>query len=149
MRVSPLFAGLCCMLMSGVFANHLRGRSLHPEDKSESKSTQGYTDDFCMTDECFGPDPEFDGANMIGVVLGFAVTGLFMIFGIVVQIRDAIHRVDNCHADLAKDRRKLQEQGCDAKMMDQYDNEFIERENRKKLTKEEAEKERLDLMAKN
>lgn len=33
--------------------------------------------------------------------------------------------------------------------MQQIDNEFNERENRKKLTKEEAEKERLDLMAKN
>ena len=115
MRVSPLFAGLCCMLMSGVLANNLRGRSLHAEDKSESKSTQGYTDDFCNVDACYGDDPEFEGANLVGVIVGFAVTGLFMLFGIVVQIRDAIRRVDNYRADLDKDRRKLREQGCDDK----------------------------------
>ena len=148
MRVSPLSAALCCLLMSSAFASHLHGRSLH-ENKADSLSDDGYTDKFCMKDFCFGPDPEFEGGNLIGVVLGFAVTGIFMIFGIVVQIRDAIHRVDNYHADLAKDRRKLEEQGCDQQALDLYDREFHERENAKAKTKEEMEKERLELMAKN
>ena len=43
----------------------------------------------------------------------------------------------------------MRDQGCDAKMMDQYDQEFFERENAKKKTAEELERERLELMAKN
>ena len=149
MRVSPLFAALCCMLMSSAFANHLKGRSLNDFKKEDSLSSDGFTDQMCMSDVCFGPDPEFDGANLIGVILGFVVTGAFMIFGIFVQIRDAIKRVDDYHADLRKDIQKLRDQGCDAKALASYENEFYERENAKKKTAEEMEKERLELMAKN
>ena len=111
MRVSSLLA-LCCLLMSCVTAasESLRGRRLHGE-KEDSASEQGYTDKFCMDDKCHAPKPEFEGANLVGLCIGFTVTALFMIFGVVVIIRDEIHRIRNYKAQLVTDRAKLTQQG--------------------------------------
>lgn len=147
MRVSPL---LGCMLVAAVYANELRGRALHEDDdKANSKSTLGYTKVLCMTDDCHAEKPEFEGMNMIGLCVGFAVTALFMIFGVIVIIRDEIHRHRKYKQDLIVDQEKLRKSGVDAGLQQAYDKEFFDRENAKKKTAEELEKERLELMAKN
>ena len=153
MRVSPFLAALCGLLMISCIVaadsdNHLRGRSLHPLP-DETKSVQGYTKTFCSLDICHGEDPVFEDGNLVGLAIGFTVTGIFMTFGVVVIIRDEMHRVVNYNADLDKDRAKLRGQGVDAATMQSYDQEFFTRENTKKKSAAELEKERLELMAKN
>lgn len=149
MRVSSLLV-LSCLFMSYVAAANgaLRGRKLHG-DKDESNSEQGFTDKFCMGDECHAPKPEFDGANLAGLIIGFVVTGLFMIFGVIVIIRDEINRMHDFREQLVQDRDKLRRQGIDDGTLAKYDGEFMTRETAKKKTAEELERERQELMAKN
>lgn len=107
MRVSSLLV-LSCLFMSYVAAANgaLRGRKLHTE-KEDSNSEQGFTDRFCMSDKCHAEKPEFEGGNLIGIIVGFVVTGLFMIFGVVVIIRDEIKRIHDFRDQLVQDRNKL------------------------------------------
>ena len=102
-----------------------------------------------MTEKCHAPKPEFDGANLIGLCIGFTVTAIFMTFGVVVIIRDEIHRIRNYRAQLVTDRAKLSAQGITAQQLADYDREFVQRETAKKKTAEELERERQELMAKN
>ena len=107
MRVSSLLV-LSCLFMSYVAAANgaLRGRKLHAE-KEDSNSEQGFTDRFCMSDKCYAEKPEFEGGTLIGIIVGFVVTGLFMLFGVVVIIRDEIKRIHDFRDQLVQDRNKL------------------------------------------
>ena len=94
MRVFALFAALCGLLVTSVAAHDqiLRGRGLHAMDNSESLSVEGYTKVFCMSDRCHAPPPEFEGGALIGMILGFGVTGCFVIFGFITIILDEKRR---------------------------------------------------------
>ena len=151
MRVSSLVAISLCLLMSSVAAGEvLQGRKLYGfESKGDSLSEKGFTDEFCMDEKCHAEKPEFEGMNLVGLAVGFTVTAIFMIFGVMVIIRDEIHRIRNYRAQLVTDRSKLQAMGVTAQQLQDYDNEFTNRETAKKKTAEELERERQELMAKN
>jgi len=136
-------------MMVSVMANEtLRGRALHTE-KAETKSTKGFTDIFCMSDKCHAEAPEFEGANLIGLAVGFTVTAGFMIFGVIVIIRDEIKRHKDYAADLINDVHRLEAAGASEQMIKDINRAFYEKENAKKKSAAELEKERLELMAKN
>lgn len=148
MRVSSILAAISLMMVSAMANETLRGRALHTE-KDETKSTKGFTDIFCMTEQCHAEAPEFEGANLIGLCVGFTVTAGFMIFGVIVIIRDEINRHKKYAADLINDRDRLKRAGASDKDIQDIDRQFFEKENAKKKTAAELEKERLELMAKN
>ena len=149
MRASFILAAIC-LLFASVTANDqiLRGRALHtsPED---TKSTKGFTKVFCMSHECHAEPAEFEGGHLIGLIVGFVVTAGFMLFGVIVIIKDEIDRHGKYAQQLIDDRIKLRAAGATDADIAAYDREFFERENAKKKTAAELEKERLELMAKN
>ena len=118
--------------------------------KEESGSLEGFTNKFCMTSDCMAEKPEFEGGPLVGVILGFSVTFLFMLFGAIKIIIDEIERHAKYNQDLIDDVEKLKNryQLTDQQIKD-IDEKFHERENAKQKTAKELETERLELMAKN
>ena len=91
MRVIGLiFACIPSMLCVLASANEvLRGRALM--NKSESRSKY-YTDYFSSQPNTFGEKQEFEGPYLAGIIVGFIVISILMIFAFVVVTYDEILR---------------------------------------------------------
>ena len=148
MRVSATAASL---IVASVTATDtvLRGRSLHTL-KEDTASVEGFTNAFCTASFCTAPENEFEGASLVGLIVGFTVTFCAMLFAVIVIIRDEIKRHKDYAIQLEKDRADLMSKhGATQKDLDDYDQAFMTKENAKKKTAAELEQERLELMAKN
>lgn len=123
-----------------------RIRSTNNGDKEDSRSIKYYTDVFNMGPDSYGPEEEFEGMYLIGMILGFVTTGLFMIFGFIKIISDECKRHTTFKDNVEKEKKKLTgaPYNCDASTMTQYGKEFKDKENNlgKKV---DAEKERREL----
>lgn len=73
--------------------------------------------------------PEFEGGALIGVILGFSVTFIFMLYGAIRIIMDECHRHAEYKEQLVKDVAKLESMGCDAGMIRDIDVAFTASEN--------------------
>jgi hypothetical protein len=67
-----------------------------------------YTNVFNMGPETHGEQEEFEGMYLIGTILGFVTTGLFMIFGFIVIVADEVKRHETYSSDIAKLKKKLE-----------------------------------------
>ena len=85
----------------------LRGRALHNSEKGDSRATKYFTDFFNVSKNTHGEAPEFEGAYLVGMILGFLVTGGFMIFGVTTLILDEIKRHKDFKKLLLKDESAL------------------------------------------
>lgn len=123
-----------------------RIRSENNGDKGDSRSTKYYTEVFNMSPETYGPEEEFEGMYLIGMILGFVTTGLFMIFGFIAIVRDECKRHEDFKANVEKEKNKLTAvpYSMDASQMRILDKEFRDREeSRGKAV--DVEKERREL----
>lgn len=73
--------------------------------------------------------PEFEGGALIGVILGFSVTFIFMLYGAIRIILDECQRHVDYKVQLDKDVAKLKGMGCDNGMIDDIDAAFKVKEN--------------------
>ena len=85
----------------------LRGRKLHEGDKNQSRSKY-YTDTFINKPENVGKPADYEGMYGIGLIVGFVLTGLFMIFAIFWIVKDEIDRHATYKQKIQDDIKKLQ-----------------------------------------
>ena len=144
MRVSgPVFYCISLMLCTLVSANEvLRGRSL--KNKSESRS-KFYTDNFNVKANTFGDKQEFEGSYLVGLIIGFIVTSILMIFAFVVVTYDEIMRHRNYDKDVQDATDKLiNVYKCSSDDIKRIEQEFKDKEENRGKRKD-IEKERLEL----
>ena len=84
----------------------LKGRKLHDGDKTQSRSKY-YTDTFVNDPRLVGKPADFDGMFGIGLIVGFILTGLFMVFAIFWIVRDEIERHGTYKQKIEDDKKKL------------------------------------------
>lgn len=122
-----------------------RVRSENNGDKGDSRSQKYYTDVFNMGPDSYGPEEEFEGMYLLGMIIGFIVTGFFMIFGVIVIVRDEILRHKRFEMDLEKVKNTLRTTyNVSAGMMGTFATEFRDRE-AARGKKKDAEAERKAL----
>lgn len=135
MRVSATLAmgAVLCAYASAKSA--LRGRSLDSDisfqgsvgdfrEKDDSRSGV-FTDTFNVSPESHGPAEELEGGYQIGVIVGFIVTAIFMIFGVIVILNDECKRHDKFKQMVEDDIHQLKaKHGCSQQDIDRYLNEF-------------------------
>ena len=168
MRVSDI--ALAAMLCAGAFAdNHADGNIASTENPSGSAPTsfrssvdfpivsqnngdagdsrsQYYTNVFNMGPETHGEQEEFEGMYLIGMILGMVTTGLFMIFGVIVILRNEVKRHYEYSDDVQKAKNKLtgKQFECSVSDMNAYAKEFKDKElSRGKAVDAEEERRRL------
>ena len=94
MRVSTLLCLGACLL--SVATAEFRPGDCEDDDIerriADSRSQQYFTAHFNLAEDTRGDRATFDGANLIGMIVGFVVTGAFMIFASAVLIRDEMNR---------------------------------------------------------
>lgn len=91
----------------------------------------------------FSPNYNHDGMDIVdtgiaGLVLGFLAYGLFLLFAATMLIRDGINR-DAMYSDLVAERKKILKEtyGCTDEDIKVLENEFIEKEGKKKVVKQD------------
>ena len=143
MRVSAIaILAALCMVASAETA--LKGRALYDRKKEDSRS-QVYTDTFNMSPNTWGPDATFDGGNQIGLILGFVITGCFMIFAWGTLIWDEKQRHEAYRKLLLQDENYLRTMlRCGPDDFAIFEKEFEEQE-RARFDTKEAAKQRAEL----
>ena len=123
-----------------------RIRSENNGNKGDSRSQKYYTEVFNMAPDSYGPEEEFEGMYLLGMIIGFIVTGFFMIFGFIVIVRDEVLRHKKFEEDLEKEKKKLTSDtyGVSSGMMATFAAEFRDKEAaRGKAVDAEAERKAL------
>ena len=120
----------------------LGGRNLHQE-KGESRSKY-YTDVFSQGDSYNGGHEKFEGGYLAGVVCGFIVTGVFMIFAVINLVVDEYQRHGAFQKKVDNDIKSLKLKGIDDATLEKWAREFADKElNRGKPKDTEEERQRL------
>jgi|Transcript_43156 hypothetical protein len=144
MRVSALIAASSLLFAAAAASDVLKGRSLH-QTQGESKSNL-YTITFKEGPNTNGGPEEFEGGNLIGLIIGFVCTGIFMIFASIEIILDEIAR----HASFKKKIVQAESElltyvkYCDRTTVNKWLQEFEEKE-KARGSKVDTEKERKEL----
>jgi len=154
MRVSTLAMGaVLCAFASAKSA--LRGRSLDDtatfmgsvddfRDKDDTRS-EAFTDTFNVSEDSHGPQEEFEGGYQLGLILGFIVTGVAMLFAVVVILNDECKRHTKFQKMVEDDIHQLKaKHGCSQADIDRYMTEFEDKEKLRGV-KVDAEEERKKL----
>ena len=116
---------------------------LHEEP--ETSRSIVFTHDFAHTADTYGVPEEYTGANLVGAIIGFLVTGIFMVFAIIMLINDEIKRHKEFAQKISDDKRKLKSiYNVDQNQLDAWEREFEEKD-KLVMTKEarQAEREKL------
>ena len=121
----------------------MKGRQLHLE-KSESKSKPYYTDYFTQGEGYHGAHEAFIDGNLVGVIIGFIATGIFMIFAVVNLIIDEKQRHINFQKKVDNDISDLKLRGVDEATLQKWAKEFQEKEATRGQARD-LEKERQEL----
>ena len=109
MRVFAMLAVASLMSAAVLAEEALQGRMLHEGDKTKSRSTKYYTDKFNNGPETHGEPAEFEGGYMVGAILGFLFTGIFMVFAVINSLWDEYKRHKFYEAKIRSDQQRLQE----------------------------------------
>ena len=106
MRVSTLLAASSALALIASAEQVLQGRSLHNEDPDDSRS-ETFTIKIPHGPEFHGGEETFEGMYQVGVILGFIVTGLFMLFGAVTLCMDEANRHKMYKFKIMEDEQKM------------------------------------------
>lgn len=106
MRAFALLAA-CQALSATVQAEEvLSGRKLHSGNPDESRS-EYFTTTISTRPELVGKPEEFEGLYLVGLIVGFILTGLFMAFAIFWIVKDEIERHWFYLGKIEKDIKRL------------------------------------------
>ena len=126
-------------------ASPLEGRLLHAGKESESRSNY-YTNEFTQTPDAYGEHEEFEGMYLYGMIIGFIVTGIAMIFAVTTILLDEVNRHKRFEADVQNSINTMKSTyECTQQDIDAYLKEYAKKEElrgNKKLA-EELERARL------
>ena len=110
MRVLANAVLAACALLCALGAaeeNVLRGRALHVDNKADTRATKYFTDVFNVAPNTHGEAPTFEGTYLAGIIVGFLVTGGFLIFGFTAIVWDECKRHEDFKKQLVKDENTL------------------------------------------
>ena len=106
MRAFALLAA--CQALSAVAQAEevLSGRKLHSGNADESRS-EYYTETISTRSDLSGDPEKFEGLYLVGLIVGFILTGLFMAFAIFWIVKDEIERHWFYLGKIEKDIKRL------------------------------------------
>ena len=109
MRVFAMLAVASLMSAAVLAKEALQGRMLHDETGKEGSRSKYYTQEFNNGPLTHGKPAEFEGGYMIGCIIGFLLTGIFMICAVINSLYDEYKRHKFYEAKIRSDQQRLQE----------------------------------------